>query len=71
MSPSEQLVMEQSSTWVYNLFPNLDQFYITEQILYDGGVKLGYLFNSSLNALGYIGLFLSVALWWFSKKDFI
>jgi ABC-type transport system involved in multi-copper enzyme maturation permease subunit len=71
MTPGEQLLMEQSSTWVYNLFPNLDQFYITEQILYDGGVKLGYLFNSSLNALGYIGLFLSVALWWFSKKDFI
>lgn len=56
---------------IYFVFPNLEQYNITATILHEGPIDSLVFFKLAAFALAYIIGFLSLAIWWFDRKDFI
>ncbi len=64
-------VLEFVSNSVYFLFPNLGQYNVTQNLVHKIPLESGYLLGSSLNSMGYIFFFISLSIWWFSRRDFV
>jgi ABC-type transport system involved in multi-copper enzyme maturation permease subunit len=64
-------ILEKAAVVIHAVFPGLYRFNVTNYVVH--GVQLPdmYLFWNSVYALGYIGVFLAVASWWFSRRDFL
>ncbi len=56
---------------VYYVFPNLDQYIITPYVVYEKAIPEGLLLQTLGGGFLYIALFLSVGIWWFSRRDFV
>lgn len=55
---------------IYYVFPNLDQYVMTPYLVYDIAVPSGYYLQTLGGGALYILLFMSIASWWFSRRDF-
>lgn len=56
---------------IYFVFPNLEQYNITTQILHDGAIDGNVFFRLMAFSIAYSIAFILLAIWWFDRKDFI
>lgn len=63
--------LEKVAEVVHAVFPGLYRFDISAYVVHGVALPDFYVFWNSLYALGYIGVFLAVASWWFSRRDFV
>ena len=56
---------------IHAVFPGLYRFDIAAYVVHNVVLPPNYIFWNSLYALGYIGVFLAIAVWWFGRRDFV
>lgn len=64
-------VMEFAAEWAYRILPALHRYQIGQIAVHDLALPSGYLLFSTLYAIGYAGILLTIATWWFSRRDFL
>ena len=64
-------ILEKAAVVIHAVFPGLYRFNVTNYVVHGVALPDMYLFWNSLYALGYIGVFLAIASWWFSRRDFL
>ncbi len=67
----QSVIMEKTAIFVHAIFPGLYRFNISGYVVHQVALPPFYLLWNTLYALGYIGVFLAVASWWFSRRDFL
>lgn len=65
------VLMEKMAIIIHAVFPGLYRYNISSNVVHQIALPDWYLFWQSLYALGYIGLFLAIASWWFNRRDFL
>ena len=65
------VVLEKVASVIHAVFPGLYRFDISAYVVHNVALPTHYIFWNSLYALGYIGVFLAIASWWFSRRDFV
>ena len=65
------VVLEKVASLIHAVFPGLYRFDISAYVVHNVALPTNYIFWNSLYALGYIGVFLAIASWWFSRRDFV
>ena len=68
---SYSVVMDKISQVVYHVFPDLSKLNLTNVIVHGQEVVFGHVVSAMAYGLCYVLVFLSLAIWWFSKKDFV
>ncbi|MCK9182118.1 MAG: ABC transporter permease [Fibrobacteraceae bacterium] len=68
---TQSVMMEKIAIVVHAVFPGLYRFNVSAYVIHNIALPEHYLFFNSLYAVGYIGVFLAIACWWFSRRDFI
>jgi ABC-type transport system involved in multi-copper enzyme maturation permease subunit len=68
---AESAVLERAAAIIHAVFPGLYRYNVSGYVVYQIPLPDHYLLWNSLYALGYIGIFLVVASWWFSRRDFL
>lgn len=68
---SEGVLMEKVASVIHAVFPGLYRFDIAAYVVHNVVLPPNYIFWNSLYALGYIGVFLAIAVWWFGRRDFV
>ncbi len=56
---------------IHAIFPGLYRYNVTTYVVHGVALPDMYVFWNSIYALGYIGVFLAIASWWFSRRDFL
>jgi ABC-type transport system involved in multi-copper enzyme maturation permease subunit len=64
-------LMEFMAVWAHRLLPGLYRYNISQQVIHHLPIPELYFFWSTLYAIGYVGILLSVASWWFGRRDFL
>jgi Cu-processing system permease protein len=65
------ILMEKMAIVIHAVFPGLYRYNISSYVVHQIALPEWYLFWQSLYAIGYIGVFLAVASWWFNRRDFL
>ena len=68
---NQGVLLEKVASLVHAVFPGLYRFDISSYVVHGIALPGHYVFWNSLYALGYIGVFLAIASWWFSRRDFV
>ncbi len=71
MGEGSSAIFEKAAVVIHAVFPGLYRFNVTNYVVHDVALPDMYLFWNTLYALGYIGVFLAIASWWFSRRDFL
>ena len=71
MGNASTAILEKTAVVIHAVFPGLYRFNITNYVVHGLALPDMYVFWNSLYALGYVGVFLGVASWWFSRRDFL
>lgn len=64
-------LMEFGAVWANRLLPSLYRYNISQQVIHHLAIPQGYFLLSTLYAIGYVGILLSIASWWFGRRDFL
>lgn len=64
-------VLEKVAVVIHAVFPGLYRYNVTSYVVHNVALPDMYLFWNSVYALGYVGVFLAIASWWFSRRDFL
>lgn len=67
----ESAMMEKIAVVIHAVFPGLYRFNVTSYVVHTVALPGHYMLWNSLYALGYIAVFLAIASWWFSRRDFL
>ena len=67
----ESAMMEKIAVVIHAVFPGLYRFNVTSYVVHAVALPAHYMLWNSLYALGYIAVFLAIASWWFSRRDFL
>ena len=67
----EGVFLEKVASVIHAIFPGLYRYDISAYVVHSVALPSHYVFWNSLYALGYIGIFLAIASWWFSRRDFV
>lgn len=65
------VMLEKVAVVIHAIFPGLYRFNISSYVVHGLVLPEGYLLWSTLYAVGYTAVFLAIASWWFSKRDFL
>lgn len=65
------VVLEKVAEFVHAVFPGLYRFDISSYVVHGVALPAHYVLWNTCYALGYIGVFLAIASWWFSRRDFV
>lgn len=71
MGSASTAILEKTAVVIHAVFPGLYRFNITNYVVHGLALPDMYVFWNSLYALGYVGVFLGIASWWFSRRDFL
>ena len=71
LNGSSSLVFQKAAEVIHAVFPGLYRYNVTSYVVHGVALPDMYVFWNSIYALGYIGLFLAIASWWFSRRDFL
>lgn len=63
--------LEKMAVVIHAVFPGLYRYNVTNYVVHGVALPDMYLFWSTVYALGYVGVFLAIASWWFSRRDFL
>ncbi len=65
------VILEKAAVVIHAIFPGLYRFNVSSYVVHGLALPEGYLLWSTLYAIGYAAVFLAIASWWFSKRDFL
>lgn len=63
--------METAAKAVHWCIPNLEIFNVRALVVHGLPLPGNWLLSSTLHGIGWCGIFLAVAAWWFSRRDFV
>jgi ABC-type transport system involved in multi-copper enzyme maturation permease subunit len=65
------IFFQKAAEVIHAVFPGLYRYNVTTYVVHGVALPDMYVFWNSVYALGYIGVFLAIASWWFSRRDFL
>lgn len=71
MDATSSAIFEKAAVVIHAVFPGLYRFNVTTYVVHGVALPDMYVFWNSIYALGYVGVFLAIASWWFSRRDFL
>lgn len=71
MNATSTALFEKAAVVIHAVFPGLYRFNVTNYVVHGVALPDMYLFWNTIYALGYVGVFLAIASWWFSRRDFL
>ncbi|MBR4916420.1 MAG: ABC transporter permease [Fibrobacter sp.] len=71
MGDTSTALFEKMAVVIHAVFPGLYRYNVTSYVVHGLALPDMYLFWNTVYALGYVGVFLGVASWWFSRRDFL
>lgn len=71
MGKASTALFEKMAVGIHAVFPGLYRFNVTNYVVHGVALPDFYLFWNTVYALGYVGVFLAIASWWFSRRDFL
>lgn len=71
MGDASTAFLEKFAVVIHAVFPGLYRFNVSTYVVHGVALPDMYLFWNTLYALGYVGVFLGIASWWFSRRDFL
>ena len=71
MSDASAAILEKIATVIHAVFPGLYRYNVTSYVVHGISLPDMYVFWNTVYALGYVGVFLAIASWWFSRRDFL
>lgn len=71
MGDSSSALFEKAAVVIHAVFPGLYRYNVTTYVVHGVALPDMYLFWNTVYALGYVGVFLAIASWWFSRRDFL
>jgi ABC-type transport system involved in multi-copper enzyme maturation permease subunit len=71
MGNASSAVLEKIAVVLHAVFPGLYRFNVSSCVVHGLALPDLYLLWNSLYALGYVCVFLGIASWWFSRRDFL
>lgn len=71
MNATSSAIFEKAAVVIHAIFPGLYRYNVTSYVVHGVALPDMYLFWNTLYALGYVGVFLAIASWWFSRRDFL
>ena len=71
MGDTSTALFEKMAVVIHAVFPGLYRYNVTSYVVHGIALPDMYLFWNTLYAVGYVGVFLAVASWWFSRRDFL
>ncbi len=71
MGDSSSAIFEKAAVVIHAVFPGLYRYNVTTYVVHGVALPDMYLFWNTIYALGYVGVFLAIASWWFSRRDFL
>lgn len=71
MGEASSALFEKAAVVIHAVFPGLYRYNVTGYVVHNLPLPDMYVFWNSVYALGYVGVFLAIASWWFSRRDFL
>jgi ABC-type transport system involved in multi-copper enzyme maturation permease subunit len=71
MGDTSTALFEKAAVVIHAIFPGLYRYNVTSYVVHGLALPDMYLFWNTIYALGYVGVFLAIASWWFSRRDFL
>ena len=71
MGDASTALFEKAAVVIHAIFPGLYRYNVTSYVVHGLALPDMYLFWNTVYALGYVGVFLAIASWWFSRRDFL
>ena len=71
MGDTSTALFEKAAVVIHAIFPGLYRYNVTSYVVHGVALPDMYLFWNTVYAIGYVGVFLGVASWWFSRRDFL
>lgn len=68
---TQSVLLEKAAEIIHAVFPGLYRFDISAYVVHGVALPSHYILWNSLYALGYVGVFLAIASWWFGRRDFV
>ena len=71
LNGTSSMVFQKAAEVIHAIFPGLYRYNVTNYVVHGVALPDMYIVWNTVYALGYIGLFLAIASWWFSRRDFL
>ena len=71
MGDTSTALLEKVAVVIHAVFPGLYRYNVTSYVVHGLALPDMYLFWNTVYAIGYVGVFLAIASWWFSRRDFL
>ena len=71
MGDASTALFEKAAVVIHAIFPGLYRYNVTSYVVHGLALPDMYLFWNTVYAIGYVGVFLAIASWWFSRRDFL
>ena len=71
VSEASTALFEKIAIVVHAILPGLYRYNVTSYVVHGLALPDMYLFWNTVYAIGYVGVFLAIACWWFSRRDFL
>ena len=71
LNGTSSMLFQKAAEVIHAIFPGLYRYNVTTYVVHGVALPDMYVFWNSVYALGYIGVFLAIASWWFSRRDFL
>ena len=71
LNGTSSMFFQKAAEVIHAIFPGLYRYNVTTYVVHGVALPDMYVFWNSIYALGYIGVFLAIASWWFSRRDFL
>jgi ABC-type transport system involved in multi-copper enzyme maturation permease subunit len=71
MGGTSTALFEKAAVVIHAIFPGLYRYNVTSYVVHGVALPDMYLFWNTVYAVGYVGVFLAIASWWFSRRDFL
>ena len=71
MGDTSTALLEKLAVVIHAVFPGLYRYNVTSYVVHGLALPDMYLFWNTVYAIGYVGVFLAIASWWFSRRDFL
>ena len=71
LNGTSSMLFQKAAEVIHAIFPGLYRYNVTTYVVHGVALPDMYVFWNSIYALGYIGVFLAIASWWFSRRDFL
>ncbi|MCQ2101611.1 MAG: ABC transporter permease [Fibrobacter sp.] len=71
MDGTSTAIFEKAAVVIHAVFPGLYRYNVTNYVVHGLALPDMYMFWNTVYAIGYTGVFLAIASWWFSRRDFL